>query len=460
MTVTVTFEIQPQPTGRSQKRSPSNFPVDQATETKYYSVNYDFDPYLNSQDNDDKISSIYVREFVKSLPATSLRNNFPIESRFYDVFPLYIDWLKAKEPQIDSQSALTISLQLADWLDDESYINYVVQKIFDNWTNTMATPVYFEFYSQLQYLVLIRAPYFLLPKYSTNDKIFMNDWFKHNKDRVIWIDNKFEHRLNFPHTIRVDEQEFETLANYVIPTGGSRQPFISFYDNSHHIARKQQITGERAKLYLTGEVTIYFDDDKDTVYQHGYNDDISRLDGLWTTTSPGGTTVEQFYTHGVLTGPGKFYYASGQVSTYTREVDQPSSSLDGIYPGYNDDTKNTLNYELTIKEGVVVDIRYYEVDKLAVEIHYKGDLIDYANLYYDSGRVRTHITVTADNPEGVHDAVVEQLLTIYNVEVTNFYDNDRHNLESSGRLQHGNQVGVWRYYNDDAENTIRQLIRH
>ena len=130
----------------------------------------------------------------------------------------------------------------------------------------------------------------MLPKYLTNDKIFMDDWFKQNKNRVVWIDKKFEHHLNAHNVLVVDGQEFETLANFVVPSlgsgGGSKQPFIRFYSDTHYLAHKSQVTGEKAKLYLTGEVTVYFDNDKHTVYQHGYYDDISRLDGLWTTTPP------------------------------------------------------------------------------------------------------------------------------------------------------------------------------
>jgi len=145
----------------------------------------------------------------------------------------------------------------------------------------------------------------------------------------------------------------------------------------------------------------------------------------------------------VLTGPIKHYYASGRVHYHERQEDQPSSLSDGVYPIYDDDADNTLVTESVIEGGKLVAVRDYGADKLTEEIHYKGDFIDYADIYYNSGRVSTRIRVTTDNPEDVHNAVAEQLLTIYNVEVTNYYDNASHNRESSGRLQHGDKVGPW-----------------
>lgn len=467
MTITVTFEVPPQPTGRSTKKSPSNFPVDQATSTRYYTVNYDFDPDVNSDDNDNKISSVYIREFVKSLPTLSLAsssvpsltsslNSVPIENRFYNVFPLYIDWLKGNEPDIDSQNALTSSLQLADWLEDELYIDYVVQKIFDNWTNTMATVVYFEFYPELQHLVLIRTPWFLLPKYLTADKIFMDEWFSHNKDRIVWVDKHFKHYLNKPYELVSGSK---VLMNFVTTSNNSRQPRILFYADSHRICTVEQSITKRGLPQIVGEITNYFDDDTGIIGRHGYIDDDQRKDGLWTTIEPDGKVFEELYEHGQQKGPLKIYYASGRVDHYA-EGDIESNILDGIYPYYIDNVDSTLDDEFIYESGLLAGYRGYDEGKLTEEHYYVNDHTDHVDVYYDSGYVKTRIHATADNPEDIEDAVADELLTLYNVDVFNYYNNNYHNIESSGHLHHGQKVGVWRYYNDDAKNTLREVVSY
>jgi len=116
MTITVSFEIKPPSTGRSTKKSPSNFAIDRAQETKNYSVVYDYDPKLNSQENDEQISSVYVREFVKDFLSATVGETqlkVPIESRFYHIFPLYVGWVAGQTPALATKGEMVNSLQLA-----------------------------------------------------------------------------------------------------------------------------------------------------------------------------------------------------------------------------------------------------------------------------------------------------------------------------------------------------------
>jgi len=120
-------------------------------------VSYNLNPKLSSQDSDGEISSVLIREFVKDsllleITTTATAKSqltIPIESRFYRIFPLYVAWLEDEKPALLVKDELVNSLQLADWLADEDYVDYVVQKIFDCWTNIMSISSSIPSYSTL-----------------------------------------------------------------------------------------------------------------------------------------------------------------------------------------------------------------------------------------------------------------------------------------------------------------------
>jgi len=123
MVITVVFEVTPPTTGRSTKRSPSNFAIDQAQETKYYTVKYNFNPTdISSRGNDQQtISSALIKGFVSDFLPSSVATavtaetqlTIPIEDRFYRTFPLYIGWLEGKKPALALKEDMVNSLQLA-----------------------------------------------------------------------------------------------------------------------------------------------------------------------------------------------------------------------------------------------------------------------------------------------------------------------------------------------------------
>jgi len=347
-------------------------------------------------------------------------------------------------------------------LDDERYINYVVQKIFDRWTNTMSTAVYFEFYAELQHLVLIRAPYFLLPKYLTDDRIFMRDWFNRHHAEIIVIDKLFHHFTNDPNTSMTADQELRILTNFVRlggDDGGDDSQFIGFYDNTNHRLAiiSSVLTANYQDLYV-GELIAYADDEEGTIIDQGYNDYNGKKHGIRTSVNLINDILEEkLYNHGIEEDPFKVYYASGRLRYY----DAGGEEANGVFPYYNDDVDNTLDREIVYEMGNINIDRNYDAGKLVSEAHYfKGEILDYADVYYNSGRVKQRIRPAFGGQEGIGEAGPEELLSDYTVDVISYYDNDRHNKESSGRLSHGVKVGNWHYYNDNAKNTIKQTIKY
>jgi len=324
----------------------------------------------------------------------------------------------------------------------------------------MSTVVYFEFYPELQQLVFIRAPYFLLPKSFTADKVSMKSWFKKHRDITITIDEQFSHVTNRPRVRLLSEGKGIGLGNYVLLVSHlvSESPYVEFYDNDNHrpfLITSLMLSAEFENIYV-GEYTAYADDDTRTIIKHGYNDRHGQEQGIWTNIEEDdGTITETLFDHGRELEPGKIYYASGKLRAYDSIVDN------GIIPYYNDDTDNTLSEEDVYEHGQANITRYYNKGKLFAEFHYiVAHILEYVDVYYDSGRIKQYITPVFDQQEGILDATVEELLNDYIVEVVSYYDNDGHNRESDGKFMDGVKVDTWRYYNDDARNTIKQTIKY
>jgi len=70
MVITVVFELAPPTTGRSTKKSPSNFAIDQAQETKYY--NFIPTDVSNRDNAQQTISSDLIRGFVSDFLPSSV----------------------------------------------------------------------------------------------------------------------------------------------------------------------------------------------------------------------------------------------------------------------------------------------------------------------------------------------------------------------------------------------------
>ena len=207
--------------------SSSNFAIDREKAEKSFVINYDV--------ND--VSSGYVRDLIASYKiAADAEITVVVDSRFRDVFPFYVNFvtstqttqatqtkqlpdkqstssikipnLPSKQPSLLTKQQMTMLLRLADWLHDDNYIDYVVQAIFDSWTNVMMTAVYFDFLIlQLQSLVFTRAPYFLLPPSWIADLVFMKSWFARHRSKIIVVDKTFYHYVNLPMSVKSSKKD-------------------------------------------------------------------------------------------------------------------------------------------------------------------------------------------------------------------------------------------------------------
>lgn len=254
----------------------------------------------------------------------------------------------------------------------------------------MMLVVYFEFHLHLQTLVLLRAPYFLLPPNWTGDKIFMASWFaRHHNDTVV-IDGIFRHTINVPLTnnipstnnaAKAEDSSIIGLVNFVsrIDAGNSNGdsngnnskssnyqsntlPVVTFYNNDNHRMSDLHYTSYAAgKLVNVGEYTIYGDNDpQDIIGNCPYNNQGQR-DGLWSGSwsgvlSEGKDKLEILYDNDQIVNPCRRYYDSGNFRHYVAI----NGRLDnGVFCSFLDDADNSPDRDLVIQNGEVVSSKYY-----------------------------------------------------------------------------------------------------
>lgn len=492
MSLTVVFEVQPELSKvtedgvaviRQEKASPSNFPIDQAKGKLEYSYTYNFDTttggHISNTAIDKAVTSIYIREFIKDFRTTitTTTNNkliIPIEARFRPVFATYLDFLRGQQTDIIGKNQLITNLQLADWLNDEVYINYAVQKIFDNWTNLMAAVVYSGLYPELRHVIFLRAPYFLLPEDLTGDKHFMTDWFARHRNGQVVIDKKFLHHINKVDMIKgLGQVALKKLINYYTEIGSQNltTSSVSFYADSHRVHSEWSTKVVNDAWVQIGEFTKYANDDHHTIIEHGYSDQIGKKTGVWLKLVWDNMNLQTLYQSDKAVGPSKVYYPSGNVSNYIPPQDS-GAQPDGVYPFYEDNVDSTIYYEYVLEDGLEVESRRYLNGRLRMskrpipKIEFAVDDwdLDYVEIYYqDSGVLKSHFSF----PPGsfFYNQIEVDLIngSIVNandvmIHVTNFYNSQSWNKESVGQMLGGTKIGLWRYYNDDADNTVNQVV--
>lgn len=223
---------------------------------------------------------------------------------YWPVIDIYVDWLdyllhqqmqkdKQHKPHILTKEQLTLSLQLANWLEDNSYIDHVVQQIFDSWSDMMSATVYSNFQADLRELVFVRAPYDLLPDDLTSNKLFMKSWFANNRDRQVVIDRHKLYIINKPRSegmfdFGLASSNFPDSPTLPEPSGQTDNP-----DNSNEPDNSDQLTtsdgsseeldprsfkrlrllgnGRQLQhLYEVRQVVHFYDDDNHNLCSRGY----------------------------------------------------------------------------------------------------------------------------------------------------------------------------------------------
>jgi len=325
-----------------------------------------------------------------------------------------------------------------------------------------------EFSRELQELVYLRAPYFLLPESFKADKLSMTNWFARNINKMVLVDKLQFHYINIPTTVYILEEPVTILINYIKgpDLDDISSPWLVFHDNANHRVQRSRYEkvvdrGGRSKIVLVGDDTIYADDTNHTVTFHVYYDSNGKVQGPQISVASNGYKDETLYRDDEAVEPHRSYYPSVNFMGYysTTEV-----VIDGVYSDYNDDADNSLRSEAVYEDGVCTLFKEYSNDKLRSEIHYTGQgvnyRVDYAGIFYDSGLINQHVVpiIGQNNIQAVSDATVDELLAGFNITVTIYYDSTRHNVESTGPLEHGVKVGHWYYYNDNKKHTIKTTI--
>lgn len=246
MSITVVFELEPVSEDRPFRVSPSNFAIDLAKGLQTYSFDYTVVSATGQIHSSSEVIRVAVGN-TRTLPP-SKTVTIPIDGYFRQVFPIYIQWLSTQQAELIGEKQLTQSLELADLLEDEAYINYVVQQIFDNWSTLMSVVVRHDFYAELQQLVFIRAPYFLLPFTWQKDKIFMAGWFKRNHNVTVLVDKRFLHFINDLHESSTHSLLYNGLKDKY--DDRASVPVVTFYNDADHRLQRVSYTAS-----ITSEVT-------------------------------------------------------------------------------------------------------------------------------------------------------------------------------------------------------------
>jgi len=151
--------------------------------------------YYNAEQD---IPSSYIRNIAEVTAADSLGNKFvevAIPDRYKTELYNYLQTELYNHPQTGKASELLSNLDFARYMDDEAYINVVIDGLFDHWS-LVSDVVYNKLDDATFEQIMLRAPYDLLPDSYKRNKSFRNLWFESNRDRTVSVDGYKIYHLN------------------------------------------------------------------------------------------------------------------------------------------------------------------------------------------------------------------------------------------------------------------------
>jgi antitoxin component YwqK of YwqJK toxin-antitoxin module len=208
-----------------------------------------------------RFQAVYGRDLDSGLIDDAIRAHgedveIPIEDKYCSVIGNYVAFLGGEEIPVIDEGDMIQCLNIAKLFMDDSYMGYLAEQVFNNWT-IMSNIVYNNLNDELRQDVLLRGPYVFLPDYLVNDKMFMTEYEKDpilaakvNDNEVYYSfvegkDRDFNLTISTYHTVNGEEVGKKLVKAYYYPSinilyegeyinGLKHGRWKYYYDNKQH----------------------------------------------------------------------------------------------------------------------------------------------------------------------------------------------------------------------------------
>jgi len=448
----------------------------------------------------DELMSEYIRDVVEAFNDEDLI--IPIPDKYCSVIDNYISFIYGERTPIVSNDKLLLTFQLCTLLVDDSYFNYLLEQVFDNWSD-MSRIVYNNFDDDLKWAFFLQSPYDFIPNYLLDNELFMSQWEKFNQNVIIKVNQGDD--IYYNNIESINDSNNRTIQTYHTINGkevGYKKQ-IEYYGNSDNIETEkywfdgkedgiwrwwyniqteindQQTEGilREQGLHFTEFIARrrtleceghYVNGKEHGVWRQWYNNQREINDQQTTGILPQGESLrhiedgllhtlklEQYYVNGELDGISRQWYDNNQ-HTLKLEEHYVKGKLNGVWrEWYN--TQREINDQQTDKrsEGILREKGLHQT--LECEGHYvNGKKHGVWRWWYNNDQHTLKLEEHYVNDK--LDGILRQWF-VDNQQTTGIHQREglrhiedglRHTLEYEGNFINGKEDGLWRrWYNDD-----------
>jgi len=336
-------------------------------------------PYANT------VGSEYIKDIVEY--AGDQNVTISVLDKYNPVIDNYINFLNGNEIPISSYNdQLLLSFQLGTLFADSNYFKYCVDQTFNNWSDACIM-VYNDLNDDLQWSFFLYSPYSLIPKYLSDNELFMKQWNKINQNVIINVNHGNE--VYYNNYKRIDDKNRKHVETY-------------------HVVNQREVGYKKAIVYFPNSDVVhyeeqYVDGKEDGVWRYWYNNDQHTL------------TSEQYYVNGEPDGVWRWWYDNDQ-HTLESERHYVDGNVNGVWRWWYDNDQHTLESEQHYVYGKEDGVwrEWYNNDQHTLE----------SEQHYVNGK---------------EDGTWRE-----------WYDNEQHTLESEGHYVNNRRHGQWVEFDIDG----------
>jgi len=339
-----------------------------------------------------KLGSEYIKGLLSDLGDDVV---ITIPDKFITVVTYYFEYLiYGKHKTVNNKHDMKLCLDMYTYFIDESYLNYVMKQLLNNWSSGMSTMVYDDINYTLQWEIFLHCPLDFIPKVFLTNKVFRNKWDQTNNGGIIHANGNEVYYNNQSLIINgIDgyKKTYHTKGDKPEAGGYAREVGTAYLlgpgyggeylDGNKHGWEKYWyiLSGNKGRegKYINGNKhgvwREYYDNKQNTVmneyhynnglmtgphkeyFQHGihvegnYND--NKRDGMWTTWNLNGSIWSQCsYKNGDKHGMWKYWY-NNHNHTLEQEGQYVNNVQHGTWKKWYDDLAHTLERESHYDHG-------------------------------------------------------------------------------------------------------------
>jgi len=195
----------------------------------------------------------------------------PIDDVYCSVVGTYVEFLRGNKLPITNKQDLLLSFQLDTLFIDDDYFKYLVQKVFNNWTD-VNTIVYDDFNDDLQWFFFVYSPYDFIPKHLLDNDNFMKQWNKLNQGTIIKVDSNAIYYNNVDTT----DVGAKNISTYHTVNGKKigNEISIIYYQLNNNIRFETSYLyyklGDKIVRKMNGPSRNYYNNDRNTLESETY----------------------------------------------------------------------------------------------------------------------------------------------------------------------------------------------